>query len=244
MSPSDLQRLRSALQGYTRDERQELFRILREEFPIHDLETRLGATAEIILEAIARSSDLTLRGVRGVIAEAAFKEHVVIPLLTDGWREDMVGGDSAFDFRLAEPATLTQAAPEVRIQVKMQRQKEQRPMYASEASRRLFPRGTTMWVVETQRTRGGTNAQGHNTRPYRFGEFDILAVALHPSTQDWSRFRYTVGRWLIPDRDDRELIFKYQPVPPVANSDWTDDLREAVAWFHGGQQKEIDREWP
>ena len=242
MSPSDLQRLRRALQAYTRDERQALFQILREEFPIHDLEVRLGATAEIILEAIARSSDLTLRGVRGVIAEAAFKEHVVIPLLADGWREDMVGGDSAFDFQLAGPTMPNQAAPEVRIQVKMQRQKEQRPMYAWEASKALFPRSAAMWVVETQRTRGGKDAQGQDTRPYRFGEFDILAVALHPSTQDWSRFQYTVSAWLIPDPKDRALIFKYQPVPPVANSDWTDDLREAVDWFHGGRQKEISRE--
>ena len=31
---------------------------------------------------------------------------------------------------------------------------------------------------------------GLATRPYRFGEFDILAVSMHPSTNDWNRFMY------------------------------------------------------
>lgn len=40
-----------------------------------------------------------------------------------------------------------------------------------------------MYVVETPRTRGGKDlTSGEDTRPYRYGEFDILAVSMHPST--------------------------------------------------------------
>jgi hypothetical protein len=234
--PADLERLKKALEGYTREERRALFNILRREFPVHALEVRLGASAEVILEAIDRSSDLTLRGVRGVIAEAAFKEHVVVPLLARGWREEAIAGDSAFDFRLVSEGT------SVTIQVKMQRQKNQRPMGAREASKRLFPDATGMWVVETQRTRGGVDTNGLSTRPYRFGAFDILAVSMHPSSGDWSTFRYTLGRWLIPSPTDSSRIFKYQPVSPLPNDDWTDNLPQAIDWFRNEAQiKEIRR---
>ncbi len=231
--PADLERLKRSLEGYTREERRALFKILRQEFPVHALEVRLGASAEVILEAIDRSSDLTLRGVRGVIAEAAFKEHVVIPLLARGWREEAVTGDSAFDFHLVSGET------SVTIQVKMQRQKKQRPMEAREASRRLFPDASGMWVVETQRTRGGKDGDGLDTRPYRFEAFDILAVAMHPSSGDWSTFRYTLGRWLIPSPADSSRIFKYQPVSPLPNEDWTDNLPEAIDWFRDETQTKV-----
>jgi len=54
------------------EERREIFNHLRKEFPIHALEADLNTQAEVILEAMARSSDLTMRGIRGIIAEAAF----------------------------------------------------------------------------------------------------------------------------------------------------------------------------
>lgn len=57
-------------------QRREIFRQLREEFPIHPLEMQLNTEAEIILEAIQRSGGLTLRMMRGVIAEAAFEVDV------------------------------------------------------------------------------------------------------------------------------------------------------------------------
>jgi len=74
MKSLDIKKIQSLLAQYSTEERHEVFKILRKEFPIHDLERKLNASAEVILEAIARSSDLTLRGVRGVIAEAAFKK--------------------------------------------------------------------------------------------------------------------------------------------------------------------------
>ena len=64
----------------TEEERHELFVRLRKQFRIHPLEDRVGADAETILEAISRAGPLTLRMMRGVIAEAAFEVHVINPL--------------------------------------------------------------------------------------------------------------------------------------------------------------------
>lgn len=94
-------------------------------------------------------------------------------------------------------------------------------------------------AVETQKTRAGVNESGGDTRPYRFGEFDILAVNIEASTGDWSQFRYTVGRWLLPRPEASELLLKFQPVSLMPNDDWTDRLDVAVGWFLGGQKKTI-----
>jgi hypothetical protein len=230
----DLAKIQALLAQCSRDERRELLSLLRKEFPIHDLERKLNTTAEVILEAIDRSSDLTLRGVRGVIAEAAFKEYVVLPLVERGWADLPVTGNSAFDFLLQTPNGF-----QAKVQVKMQRQKSQRPMRALDANRRMFANVAEMWVVETQKTRGGKDAEGQNTRPYRFGEFDILAVSMHPSTNDWSTFSYTVAHWLIPDPGDQTQVFKFQPVATEANDDWTNDLEKCVGWLRSGHGKTI-----
>ena len=157
------------------EERREVFGYLRKEFPIHSLEADLNTQAEVILEAMARSSDLTMRGIRGIIAEAAFLVDVLQKL--GGWRTVEIVGDAAYDFLIEDTVGL------VSIQVKMQRRQKGVPLV----------RGGK-FVVETQRTRTGRDPAGGATRPYRFGEFDILAVSLHPSTNDWTTFAYTVGR--------------------------------------------------
>ncbi len=97
------------------------------------------------------------------------------------------------------------------------------------------------FVVETQKTRGGTR-QGKATRPYRFGEFNILAVSLYPSTSQWERFLYTVADWLVPDPRDDRLVCKYQPVPPAPNADWTEDLLTCITWFREARKKTVGRE--
>ena len=112
------------LQACTEAQRREIFEYLRREFPIHPLETKLNTQAEVILEAIDRASDLTLRGIRGVIAEAAFKLNVVASLR--GWRNETLEGDFPYDFLLRD------STGEVRIQLKMQRLKDHRPMMASQ----------------------------------------------------------------------------------------------------------------
>src|SRR5205823_7212011 len=133
----------------TKEQRKRIFDELRVEFPIHEIEKKLNATAEVICEAIHRASDLTLRGVRGVIAEASFEVSVIKNL--NGWRNESPTGDHPFDFLLKD---LTGA---VRVQIKMQRQKAHEPMTAHEAYRNL---PETMYVVETQRTRGGKDVEG------------------------------------------------------------------------------------
>lgn len=234
MTSVDLKKINELLGQCSRDERREMLRILRQEFPIHELERKLNISAEVILEAIDRSSDLTLRGVRGVIAEAAFKEYIVIPLVELGWKDLPINGNPSFDFLLGTPSGL-----ETKIQVKMQRKKNQLPMRAIAANKKLFGGAAEMWVVETQKTRGGKDSEGKATRPYRFGEFDIIAVSLHPSSNDWSQFRYAVAKWLIPDPKDAELIFKFQPVAMAANDDWTDSLETCVEWLESGRSKTI-----
>jgi hypothetical protein len=97
-----------------------------------------------------------------------------------------------------------------------------------------------MYVVETQKTRAGTKKDtGASTRPYRYGEFDVLAVSLYPSTKRWDAFMYTVASWLVPDSKDETLIFKYQPVANLPNEDWTDDFEKAVTWLRSGAKKTV-----
>ncbi len=119
----------------------------------------------------------------------------------------------------------------------MQRQQEHQPLMTSKVSKRL-PAG--MYVVETQRTRGGKHFRtGENTRPYRFGEFDIIAVSMHPSTNNWNTFRYTVADWLLPMPTNKKLLLKFQPVSIKPDEDWTDDLLTCVKWFRSGKRKTI-----
>lgn len=66
------------------EERLQVFKYLRNTIPIHPIEAKLNTTAEVILEAIDHASDLTLRGVRGIIAEVAFLVEVLEPF--EGWK--------------------------------------------------------------------------------------------------------------------------------------------------------------
>ncbi len=226
---SSLNDLKRLLEALTEKQRREVFDHLRDEFHIHSLEAKLNARAEVILEAIDRASDLTLRGIRGVIAEAAFKLNIVPKL--GGWECLPLEGDFSYDFLLKDPV-----GP-VRVQVKMQRLKDHRPMFANQGYQYL---PSDMYVVETQRTRGGKDPRtGEDTRPYRFGEFDILAVSMHPSSNDWSAFMYTVCDWLLPRPENASLILKFQPVAKAPNDRWTDDLKKCVEWFRSGQKKRI-----
>jgi len=226
---SESEQIKELLAQCNREQRQDIFRHLRKEFRIHPIEDELNVQAEVILEAIHKSSDLTLRGIRGVIAQAAFEVNIAKRLA--GFEVVPINGDPPYDCLLRD------AQGDIRIQVKMQRLKDHRPMMAKEAYRYLPP---DKYVVETQRTRGGKDpATGENTRPYRFGEFDILAVSFHPSTNDWNRFLYTVERWLISSPEAPRCLLKFQPVPVHANSDWTGDLQTCITWFRSATNKTI-----
>jgi hypothetical protein len=96
-------------------------------------------------------------------------------------------------------------------------------------------------VVETQRSRVGRNSQGEDTRPYRFGEFDILGVSMEPVSRDWSTFRFTLGRWLIPRAANPLWIAIYQPVSLTPDDDWTDSLAQCIEWLESGVEKDNSR---
>lgn len=205
--------------------------LLRKEFPIHELEKKWNASAELILEAISRAPDLTQRGVRGVIAEASFDQLVVEPLRKAGWRDETPAGDHPFDF------ALIYKGGSIRVQVKMQRLEKQVPkLWKGTGNART---NQPVYVAETQKTRTGKDKHGEDTRPYRFGEFDILAVCMHPSTSDWGRFMFTVATWLRPRPQNKRLIAVFQPVPAKPNNDWSSDFLTAVDWLRSGRKKII-----
>ena len=228
---SKVDEIKNQLSRCSQNEQRLVFEYLRSKFPIHPIEKQLNTTAEVILEAIARAGDLTQRGVRGIIAEAAFKQYVVNQL--KGWSDITPPCEAAYDFLLAD------SIGQVRIQVKMQRLKNKKPMMANEGYKSL---SSDKYAVETQKTRGGKDKKTNSdTRPYRFGEFDILAVAMHPSTGDWNDFMYTVADWLLPRDDNKDLLLKFQPVAKKTNEDWTDSLEECIRWFRDGIKKQIAR---
>ena len=109
-------------------------------------------------------------------------------------------------------------------------------MKANEAYRRF---SNELYVVETQKTRGGKDADGRDTRPYGFHEFDIIAVCMQPSTGEWSTFRYSLSRWLLPRDDDKLKMLKFQPVSIEPNHFWTGNFETVVKWYRSGVKKTI-----
>jgi excisionase family DNA binding protein len=228
------------LESYEPEQRRQIFDFLRKEFLIHPLENEFHAPAELILEAISRSPDISKRGVRGLIAEAAFEIYVVQP--NQQWQALPVPNEASYDFIVRD------SIGSVRVQVKMQRRISQqiktlnetslayRPMIAREAARNL---PENMFVVETQRTRGGKNTLGEKTRPYRFDDFDILAVSMYPSTNSWDKFMFTVSRWLLPRSDDSRFLQVFQPVASQTSETWTDDFEQCVTWLRSESQQTI-----
>jgi hypothetical protein len=86
------------------------------------------------------------------------------------------------------------------------------------------------YIVEVQRTRTGAR-NGVSTRPYRFGEFDLLAVCMWASTGDWHSFLYVPAARLVADNRDKNIIRTFQPVPKYENGEsegWTKDLSTAL----------------
>jgi hypothetical protein len=215
------------------DERRIILAYLRERVPLHALETEWGTTAEEILTAIARSSDLTLRGIRGILAEATFEKRTLAEIEHDGWAASKIVGDKPYDF------LIQRGQAHVRIQVKLQRKERDEPKEYPARSRAALkcPPGT-IYVVEVQKTRSGQRG-GEKTRPYRFGDFDILAVNLHPTTGRWERFAFTVGSWLLPRAKEPNLIEIFQPVPTTPDEYWTHDLGCCIEWFLSGTAKSL-----
>ena len=212
----------------------------------HPLESEWGIDADTILSAIRRSSDLTRRGVRGIIAEAVFENSVLPSLVSSGWEAATITGDLSYDVHMRK------GDKSARIQIKLQRLEKGVPkLYYP----KHYEEGS-LYVVEVQKTRSGEKTtkqklQGSDatleatdtvtvqTRPYRFGDFDILAVNMHPSCGDWKSFRYTVASWLLPRSSDGALIEIFQPVAAKTNNVWTDDLTTCLDWFESGEERSV-----
>jgi len=221
------------------EERRALFEFLRGRIPRHPLEEQWGIDAERILTAIHRSPDLTKRGVRGILAEAVFERDVLPSIEGLGWRILPVpGGDPPYDF------LLERGGQRASIQVKLQRTEQGQP---KRYQPKRYP--NELYVVEVQRTRSGrkrhkkaaksSSAGDQSTRPYRFGDFDILAVNIQPATHQWRDFRYTVSSWLIPRKSSPRLIEIFQPVSLAPNDVWTDRLDVCLEWFRHGDRRKV-----
>jgi hypothetical protein len=232
MSDGSLTTIRELLAKCSPEERAALFRELRAVHQIHEFEAAIGAPAEMILEAVHRAPELTRRMLRGVIADAAFRTFVVPAVAPHGWRDVTPKGNFAYDYKLDD------GAGPVTVQVKLQRSALGAPVVKRGAR---FGFGPEVFMTETQKTRTGTDGEENKTRPYRYGEFDILAVSMQPSTQKWDLYMYTLGRWLLPGKDDSEMA-TLQPVTMQPGEFWTDDFRTAAQWFRaedGGKRMKL-----
>lgn len=221
MSEATLAAVRELLAQCSTEEQAALFRELRQRHVIHDFERIIGAPAEMILEAVHRAPELTRRMLRGVIADAAFRTLVVLSLKAEGWEDVTPTGNYAYDYKLEDGAgTIT-------VQVKLQRSAGGSPV-VKRGERYGFD--GEVYMTETQKTRTGTDGENNQTRPYRYGEFDILAVSMQPSTGKWDRYMYTLGRWLLQGKEAGEIA-TLQPVAKSSNEFWTDDFSTAARWF-------------
>jgi hypothetical protein len=221
MSESPLDAIRERLGRCTAEEQGVIFRELRKLHAIHEFEAIIGAPAEMILEAVHRAPELTRRMLRGVIADAAFRTFTVASLRPHGWNDVTPAGNFAYDYKLDDGAGL------VTVQVKLQRSERGAPVVRS-GERYSF--GPEVFMTETQKTRTGTDGEDKQTRPYRYGEFDVLAVSMQPSSGRWDGFMYTLGRWLLPGKKPGEIA-TLQPVAKTPNDFWTDDFRIAASWL-------------
>jgi hypothetical protein len=213
--------IRELLSQCGAEEQEMLFRELRQHHLIHEYERVIGAPAEMILEAVHRAPELTRRMLRGVVADAAFRTAVVPALELLGWRDVTPEGNFAYDYKLDG------GRGAVTVQVKLQRSEKGEPV-VRDGQHYGYP--GHVFTVETQKTRTGSDGDGQKTRPYRYGEFDILAVSMQPSTGKWDRFMYTLDRWLLVGKTDGEMA-TIQPVAMAPNEFWTDNFATAAAWL-------------
>ncbi len=221
MSSAPLDAIRELLSQCSPEDEAALFRELRARHLIHEFERVIGAPAEMILEAVHRAPELTRRMLRGVIADAAFRTFVVKSLEPHGWRDVTLEGNFAYDYKLDD------GIGSVTVQVKLQRSARGAPVVRDG---KRFGLSGEVFMTETQKTRTGTDGDDNRTRPYRYGEFDVLAVSMQPSTDKWDRYMYTLGRWLRLGNNPGEMA-TLQPVSKAPDGWWTDDFRVAAQWF-------------
>lgn len=234
MSEVSVKAVQELLSHCTAEERAAVFKELRKTLPIHPYEAEVGAPAEMILEAVHRAPELTRRMLRGVIADAAFRTFVVAELTERGWRDVTPKGNFAYDYSLDD------GKGPVTVQVKLQRSERGAP---SVKDGKRFGFSGEVFTTETQKTRTGTDGDNNQTRPYRYGEFAVLAVSMQPSSGRWDSYMYTLGRWLLPGKRAGEIA-TLQPVTKTAGEFWTNEFEVVARWFRepdGGKRMRDSR---
>jgi hypothetical protein len=185
----------------------------------HPIEKLINVKAEILLNSLVRSSYITLNGIRGIIAESTFNDIVVKN--SKRWRDIPAGAQNPYDFILEDDIG------QVRIQIKLQRKVDNLPWIRKDGCA----------VVETYRTRSGKTKEGESSRPYRYGEFDLLGVCMEPSEGTWESFLYIPQKYLECEKGNIKFLNKLQSVPLTPKDNWTASLDEAVELFRKDPSK-------
>jgi len=174
----------------------------------HPLETELNAPAADIMEAIARGLRAKV-DVKGKLAELylmrQLEELRSVGAVSDySWHD----ADGRPDFEIwTDHAILVVECKNVR------------------AEQRL--RSEHHATVELQKTRGGTDAQGRQTRGYRTDHFDILAACVFNATGAWEhRFALVDDLERRPDAPDTLKVMQRVSLAPDAV--WWGSLDEAI----------------
>jgi hypothetical protein len=243
-----LEALKKAIDECSKEERKDLAQFLRARVSLHPLELEWAIDGDDVLSSIYRATDLSRRGVRGLIAEFMFERDVLPSVRETGWELlSIPKGDWPFD------SLVERDGRKASIQIKLQRLEGGQP-------KRFWQnvyKDSVYYDVEVQKTRTGKKRTSNvsvlpsepqtpispvDTRPYPFGAFDILAVNMQPTTRKWSEFRFTVASWLLPRPDSPSLIEIHQPVALVPDDAWTDDLKTCLDWFLSGEKRKVLRE--
>lgn len=176
----------------------------------HPLEERWGIEGADVLDAIDGSIDLIQRGVLGVLAEHQFRKKILDPL-PPPWQV-LPTADHSVDYLLGN-----NNEPPVSVQVKLQRRTNGIPILENGCA-----------LVETQKSRSRGKGR-KTTRLYQYGDFDIVAVSLWPSTGDWGRFMFAAGHHLRPAHRKPQFMAGFQAVSLKPDDIWTDDFLACVA---------------
>jgi hypothetical protein len=240
-----LEALKKAVDECSLGECKELFKFLRTKLPPHPLEAEWAIDGDDVLSSLYRATDLSKRGVRGLIAEFMFERDVLPSVRKNGWEPVSIPkGDWPYD------SLVERNGKQVSIQIKLQRLQAGHPKRFWESAYKDL----VYYDVEVQRTRTGKKRTpkrttssfvvpaSTDTRPYPFGAFDILAVNMQPATKKWAEFRFTVGNWLLERPDSPSLIEIHQPVALIPDDAWTDNLNTCLDWFLRGDRRRLLKE--
>ena len=173
----------------------------------HELEKRLNASAEDIMEAILNGFRAQV-DVKGKLAELYLFRYLK-QLEESGKISDLqwIDVDGKPDFTLIYKSKI------YKIECKNLRNE-------------TYKRPTPSYKVEIQKTRNSKD--GTNTRSYRTDYFDILAVCTFNQTREW-KFYFIKSSNLAVVEDNPSLLKIMQRVPVKAEGPWKEDILEVLS---------------